>query len=118
MATMRISKKTRDARDRGVALLDEHVPDWRTNVDRDELDMTSGHLCVLGQVFGQYTAGRTALGGADVPMHDDSWGTYYGFVGRNIGSDSDDYHAHCDALGRAWREVLSTPIACITTSTD
>jgi hypothetical protein len=35
---------------RGVARLNERVPDWRSRVDPDRLDMLNGTLCVVGQV--------------------------------------------------------------------
>jgi hypothetical protein len=35
---------------RGVTLLDERVPDWRTRIDTDRLDMLDGTACVVGQV--------------------------------------------------------------------
>jgi hypothetical protein len=44
-----------------VALLDVTVPRWRRVVDPVRLDMTSSTRCVLGQVFGDYLAGRQAL---------------------------------------------------------
>lgn len=47
---------------RGVALLDEHNPDWREHVDSHSLNMSSSCGCVLGQVYGSYDAGLAALG--------------------------------------------------------
>ena len=35
---------------RGVALLDERVPDWRTRIDTDRLNMLDGTACVVGQL--------------------------------------------------------------------
>jgi hypothetical protein len=35
---------------RGVALLDERVPDWRERIDTDRLDMVDGTACVVGQL--------------------------------------------------------------------
>ena len=35
---------------RGVALLDERVPDWRERINTDGLDMVTGTRCVVGQV--------------------------------------------------------------------
>jgi len=48
--------------ERGIALLDEHAPaDWIGNVDIERLDMGSGRNCILGQVFGNYSWGLSAL---------------------------------------------------------
>jgi hypothetical protein len=44
-----------------VALLDRRAPGWRRVVDPDRLRMASPTHCVLGQVFGDYQAGRDAL---------------------------------------------------------
>jgi hypothetical protein len=35
---------------RGVALLDEQVPDWRERVVVDGLDMLDGTACIVGQI--------------------------------------------------------------------
>jgi hypothetical protein len=47
---------------RGVALLDRELPDWRTKVDGDKLDMARLDDDVLAQLFGGYLAGLEALG--------------------------------------------------------
>jgi hypothetical protein len=39
---------------RGVKWLDEAVPDWRSKIDLQELDLTSECNCVLGQLFGDF----------------------------------------------------------------
>lgn len=37
---------------RGIALLEaEHGPDWADKVDLDDLDLSSAHSCVLGQLY-------------------------------------------------------------------
>jgi len=35
---------------RGVALLDERVPDWRERIDIGRLDMLDGNACIVGQI--------------------------------------------------------------------
>lgn len=47
---------------RGVALLNERVPNWRACVDTASLDLGSGLACVLGQIFGSYEKGLATLG--------------------------------------------------------
>ena len=49
------TQKTRIAR--GIALLDEKKPGWCNTIDLARLDIDDGHQCVLGQVFGTYSAG-------------------------------------------------------------
>lgn len=46
----------------GVALLDEHQPGWRDLVNVEILDIESLGDCILGQVYGGYIAGASALG--------------------------------------------------------
>src|SRR2546423_13097651 len=46
----------------GVALLDEHAPDWAEAIDVDTLTMSEGNRCVLGQLFGSYEKGCDVLG--------------------------------------------------------
>lgn len=47
--------------DAGAAALDAHLPAWRNRVTRP-IQMMSWRDCVLGQVFGTYSRGVTALG--------------------------------------------------------
>lgn len=42
---------------RGIALLDEKVPDWRYRINTSELNLSRFNQCVLGQVFGHYSKG-------------------------------------------------------------
>ncbi|MGW4128017.1 hypothetical protein [Amycolatopsis japonica] len=46
---------------RGVALLDEKVPGWHQRIDVEELVISSSEHCILGQLFGLYSAGTDAL---------------------------------------------------------
>lgn len=46
---------------RGVALLDEKVPGWVDRVDVEQLDVSNGLTCVLGQLFLTYSSGRAKL---------------------------------------------------------
>jgi hypothetical protein len=46
----------------GVALLDEKAPGWREKMNLDKLNMSNCIDCVLGQVFGDFFDGVTALG--------------------------------------------------------
>lgn len=73
----------------GVAVLDEHVMDWRDKVDAAGLDMGDPCRCVLGQVFGDFYIGIETLG------------VGYGNPDR-LGFDGDDY----PALTEAWRREL------------
>lgn len=45
------TEQIRERVERGVALLDEHVPDWWQRLDTDILDIGDGSVCVLGQVY-------------------------------------------------------------------
>lgn len=88
---------------RGVALLDEKAPDWRTQVNPDTLDMCSDTACVLGQIYGRYGSGMVALG-----LTSRTQGTRYGFdswTDRGTLSRSDDNETR--ALTAAWRAELT-----------
>lgn len=55
--------------ERGAALLDRELPDWRERVHVGALDMRSCALCVVGQVLGSYLSGMTSLGFVDGASH-------------------------------------------------
>jgi hypothetical protein len=87
---------------RGVALLDEKCPDWRTRVNPDTLDMASDFDCVLGQLYGRYSLGWQPLG-----ITSGVQATRYGFSAEaELYADADD--AELAALTEAWRAVLTT----------
>lgn len=67
---------------KGVALLDERIPEWRNYVAIDDLDMESCTHCILGQV-GQ----GLDLGG------DDHWDAYSRLTKRL------DIHNYADQFG-------------------
>ena len=45
----------------GARFLDRHLQGWADVIDIDALDLTSARTCVLGQLFGSFRAGVTAL---------------------------------------------------------
>lgn len=48
---------------KGIALLDEKVPDWADRIDLDRLDVAHGGRCVTAQVSGAtYVEGMRLLG--------------------------------------------------------
>lgn len=75
----------------GIAVLDELGPEnWRELVDLNTLDMTSESMCILGQLYGEYTEGKYALSilaGSD-----------YGFDDRELGYPE---------LVAEWKRVLA-----------
>lgn len=85
---------------RGAIVLDEQVPGWTNRVDLDRLRMSSVHNCVLGQVFGGYLTGVTALGvSADVVFTDwpNAESVILGFNGAG---------ADFGRLDEAWKELI------------
>jgi len=48
--------------ERGVAFLDQRMPDWVERVDLNTLDTQHLERCVLGQLFGDYVIGVEELG--------------------------------------------------------
>lgn len=82
---------------RGIALLDERVPDWRTRVSARRLNTNSPWDCILGQLFGTYSTGLSNLG----------LGSVYPYtIGKAYGFDIENGEEYAD-LTAAWREVLA-----------
>lgn len=77
----------------GIALLDAHFggSSWKTDIDLDTLDLGSCSVCVLGQLFGNYSDGLDELGIIG--------GYSYGFD-QSSGSFRDLTAAWKDALGK------------------
>lgn len=73
----------------GVKVLDREVPNWRSKIDVDNLDLGSCSICILGQVFGDYNDGLNEL---NVDGYDHGFNT--------TGSYNE--------LTAAWKEALGT----------
>lgn len=73
---------------KGINLLDEQVPDWRTKIDPERLNLASCEVCVLGQIFGDYDTGLEQL---NIDGYDYGFNTY--------GSMAELTEAWRDALG-------------------
>ncbi len=83
----------------GVRLLDTHEPGWESQVDLASLDMFSPHYCMLGQVFGSFGVGVSALG--------IEWGdtAETGFIISDGVPEMFRRDAY-DRLGETWREIV------------
>lgn len=81
--------------DPGAQLLDRVMPDWWQRIRLKKLDMTSLETCVLGQLYGNYFNGLSALGLIS--------GLKHGF---------DTMTSDLDALTKAWKnQVLDRKFA-------
>jgi hypothetical protein len=58
----RVNDVLRQRIERGIAVLDANVTDWREKIDLDTLSLDDIESCVLGQVFGSYLTGAFDLG--------------------------------------------------------
>ncbi len=92
---------------RGVTWLDENLPGWEHRLF-DRVDITSGRLCVLGQLFGSL-----GLALAVVP-DEDGWLADHGFIcGEEDFLAEEDFtpawEAHVYARGA--RRFLCRPVA-------
>lgn len=70
---------------RGADLLDARKPGWADKVDVNTLDMQSCTMCVLGQVFGDYTEGLVYLGVDGFSLYGTSDRYLYGYSDNSSG---------------------------------
>ena len=76
---------------------DGPVPaDWRKKIDAQTLAMSSVDNCILGQIFGSYEEGLTALGMGQAPNSENA---SYGFTSTGYGPEF-------IALGQEWIKQL------------
>lgn len=92
---------------RGAAVLDVHRAGWRDRVALTSLDISSGLACILGQEFGDYSAGLDKLM-RDVQDASEDYVDTYEFSGKHGFSEYRDYdgnggYATWAALTEAWR---------------
>lgn len=88
---------------RGAILLEEAWPTWRDEIDLDELNLSDMYNCVLGQVYGSFTAGTRAL---NIDSKGRDHEASYGFEVSRAEAEEDEYAAY-DRLTLAWVEYLS-----------
>lgn len=86
---------------KGVELLDAANPSWAEQVNLRELQLNDCTLCILGQVYGHYTSGKSVLnfnpsGNLDVDI---AHGFTFGFSPyKNL----EDWHD----LGETWKAAI------------
>jgi hypothetical protein len=70
----------------GFRVLDSVRPGWYRNIDLTRLNQAAATGCVLGQTFGLYDTGMSALGHPDVGGLDHEWAAVHGFnnPGHNV----------------------------------
>jgi hypothetical protein len=92
---------------RGVALLDEKVPDWRSKIDLATLDMNDTDHCVVGQVTGDFFyTGMKRLFPATTPSTNWAAATEHGFyIPDDKVADTTEQH---EALRDEWRKVIGS----------
>lgn len=87
----------------GAELLDYERPGWRDEIDLDELNLSDMYNCVLGQVYGSFTAGIRVL---DIDSKGRDYEASYGFEVSCAEAEEDEYTAY-DRLTLTWVEYLS-----------
>jgi len=78
----------------GVKLLDEELPGWEQRMNLASFDVWLARSCVLGQLFGHYRQGATALFGPE-------WDAEPAGYGFDV-SYCDEGHETCRRLTRLW----------------
>lgn len=91
---------------RGMKLLDDKIPDWRSRINLDALDMRSTTRCLLVQLYDSYENGLNVLGFAlderkavhfGFAVRHDRWWEYFGRPFANF-----MYERRCRALTALW----------------
>lgn len=95
---------------RGAALLDEKREDnWRARIDTTNLDLSSVHCCVLGQLFdGKYYGGIQELFSLS-DYEDMSDAEFAEIVRHGFAAEAVEDYA---VLQRAWLELLEEGVRC------
>jgi hypothetical protein len=99
---------------RGINILDEKHPGWQTHVDLENLDVSSGYRCILGQIFGSYELGIYDL--FDIQWNNDApdvvTDTEYHTIAHHGFVTSIDYHE----LEVVWKALLAEREASMSTN--
>ena len=93
--------------DAGVALLDDHEPEWLDRIQPERLNLMFGDTCILGQAYWSYSRGLQILFGPDA-MSNGQWGQEYGFSlpSRHEDETSLSYYRRWETLTTEWRDIV------------
>lgn len=95
-----------DARERvakGAALLDQERPGWAKAIDVGRLNIEACSRCVLGQLFGHYESGVTAI-----PLLGPTGGrSGRGFTLRGVEASDEEADVNWRLLQDAWIELIA-----------
>lgn len=87
---------------RGVRLLDKKIPNWRSKIDSETIDMAGIMNCVLGQLYGNYQNGLIKLFGRDTDFETRRLqGIAHGF------QLTDEEHQNYALLDHLWKVELN-----------
>lgn len=86
---------------RGYAYLIDKIPDLRSRVDCELLDLDHADYCVLGQVYGTFHVGLYYL------KRSDRWAVAHGLVPPRSIADDDRYEEAVQVLTEEWRRLLT-----------
>lgn len=95
----------------GAEVLDAEDERWWLKIDLQDLDVTSYHHCVLGQLYGDYSTGLDILYKGEL-AHYDEWAVAHGFDAKQklvehedggLVSNAEEY----DALTRLWADEIN-----------
>lgn len=95
----------KEAAHRGAQFLDNVLPEgWFREIKVDRIELNSCIDCILGQLFGGYSAGLTALEADMMAAETEDYypPEFFGFVG---GSTDNDYA--WSTLTREWRKLIA-----------
>lgn len=89
----------------GIHFLNAIKPDWRESVSFDQLDMSNGGFCILGQLFGTY--GKVAGWNLEAAPYYASLGMFVHYSGEiDPYSDMEQFEVEYAWLENAWFDVL------------
>ena len=92
---------------RGAVLLDALRPGWRKSISVDVLDLSSGCLCILGQIYGTFHEGLNRVCGSE------DWDIRWNFSLEHGFDTYDDDDTACRALEQAWITALQEGNQCL-----
>lgn len=97
-------QEVKDRVERGIQLLyAKHGPDWVEKIDLDELQLSSGSACVLGQIYADEASGyEDGYDYASSAVFDDLNMSDFGFTIAGKIYRDDDW----EQLQEAWEEAL------------
>jgi hypothetical protein len=121
MLTAAQKRQAVKAAERGALLFDKYITNWQNRISVDDLEMSDGSQCMLGQTFGDFESGLRVIAGiainkvmkgAGIELVNNGYeaqidGAHYGFNSPDDIGGGTAENQYFSILGETWQQAIA-----------